>query len=301
MKFGFEGTTYFEHPRLIALGGDHSVALSALRALNKVYGQPVSVLHFDAHLDTWDPVKYPSTWFDGPEQQSDFTHGTMFWIAANEGLIAPNTSVHAGLRTRLSGDDFGDYDDDDRQGWLRIETDDVDVIGTKGITDLIMRKIGTERPVYVSVDIDVIDPGMAPGTGTPEVGGWTTRELIKILRGLEDLNVVGADVVEVSPAYDDRGEGTALAGAQIVYEILTSVVKRGLKEMGTYKEIVKPGRDEIIENGVDAESKEAMSGSGVADEARQALLDAKAAVKGAKEAIDMFKRGVDANSNKDEL
>ena len=82
--------------------------------------------------------------------------------------------------------------------------------------------------MYLSVDIDVIDPGMAPGTGTPEPGGWTTRELIRVLRGIESLNVVGADVVEVSPAYDGTGEVTALAAAQIAFEVLTSMVKRGL-------------------------------------------------------------------------
>jgi agmatinase len=100
--------------------------------------------------------------------------------------------------------------------------------------------MGTEVPVYLSVDIDVIDPGLAPGTGTPEPGGWTTRELIKILRGIEGLNLVGGDVVEVAPAYDGTGETTALAGAQVVYEILTSMVKRGLKDRGELKELRKP-------------------------------------------------------------
>lgn len=90
--------------------------------------------------------------------------------------------------------------------------------------------MGTETHVYLSVDIDVLDPGIAPGTGTPEPGGWTMREFIQILRGIETLNAVGADVVEVSPGYDDRGEGTALAGAHVAYEIITSIVKRGKKE-----------------------------------------------------------------------
>ena len=101
-----------------------------------------------------------------------------------------------------------------------------------GVTSTIMQRMGTERPVYLSVDIDVIDPGLAPGTGTPEPGGWTTRELIRILRGVEGLNLVGADVVEVAPAYDGSGEQTALVGAQVVYELLTSMVKRGLRERG---------------------------------------------------------------------
>ncbi len=140
--------------------------------------------------------------------------------------------MHGGLRTRLSGDDFGDYADDDRVGFLRILADDIDDIGTGGVVERIMRRIGTDAPVYLSVDIDVLDPGLAPGTGTPEPGGWTSRELIRILRGVEALNVVGADVVEVAPMYDNGGgEATALAAAQVVYEILTSMVKRGLKEM----------------------------------------------------------------------
>ncbi|KIV98903.1 agmatinase [Verruconis gallopava] len=225
---------YRRFPKLLTLGGDHSIALAALRALSSVYKQPISVVHFDAHLDTWHPAKYPSAWFDeavdGPEIQSYFNHGSMFWIAGNEKLIANGSSVHAGLRTRLAGDDEGDYADDDTQGWSRITTDDIDEIGVQGVIDRIMTHVGTERPVYLSVDIDVIDPGLAPGTGTPEPGGWTTRELIKILRGIEGLNVVGADIVEVSPAYDGAGETTALAAAQVGYEIISSMVKRGLSD-----------------------------------------------------------------------
>ncbi|OBT62319.1 hypothetical protein VE03_09067 [Pseudogymnoascus sp. 23342-1-I1] len=225
-------------PRLITLGGDHSLALPALRALNQLYG-PVAVLHFDAHLDTWHPAKYPSAW---TSEQSHFNHGSMYWIASNEGLIANGSSVHAGLRTRLSGDGWDDYDDDDRQGFFRISADDIDDIGgPAGVAKLIMEKIGTEIPVYLSVDIDVVDPGLAPGTGTPEPGGWTSRELIRVLRNVEGLNVVGADIVEVAPAYDGRGEQTALTAAQIVYEILTSMVKRGLPvaKVSSSKEEVK--------------------------------------------------------------
>jgi agmatinase len=102
--------------------------------------------------------------------------------------------------------------------------------------------MGTERPVYLSVDIDVLDPGLAPGTGTPEPGGWTSRELIRILRGVEGLNLVGADVVEVAPAYDGVGEQTALAGAQVVYEMLTSMVKRGLKDRGEKVRVYESGK-----------------------------------------------------------
>ncbi|KAF1816994.1 Arginase/deacetylase [Eremomyces bilateralis CBS 781.70] len=231
-------TAYYQKPKLISLGGDHSIALAALRGLKAIYGAPVAVVHFDAHLDTWHPAKYPSAWLDpeGPDQQSFFTHGSMFWTARNEGLIANGSSVHAGLRTRLSGIDDEDYQDDAEQGWERISTDDIDEIGVKGVVKTIMDRVGTEMPVYLSVDIDVIDPGLAPGTGTPEPGGWSTRELIQILRGIEGLNVVGADIVEVSPAYDGSTEATALAGAQVAYEILTSIVKRGLIEGGKTKQ-----------------------------------------------------------------
>ncbi|KAL8807814.1 MAG: hypothetical protein Q9182_000463 [Xanthomendoza sp. 2 TL-2023] len=134
------------------------------------------------------------------------------------------SSAHAGLRTRLSGDDWEDYIDDDRQGFLRISSDDIDDMGTKGITDAILKRIGLNTPTYLSIDIDVIDPG----TGTPEPGGWTSRELIKVIRGLEDLNVVGADIVEVAPAYDGTGEQTALTAAQLGFEILTNWVGRGM-------------------------------------------------------------------------
>lgn len=144
-------------PKLLTLGGDHSVALPALRALNKIYGGPIAVLHFDAHLDTWHPAKYPSVW---ESAQSDFNHGSMFWIASNEGLIINGSSAHAGLRTRLSGDGWGDYEDDDRQGFLRISADDIDEMGTGGIINAIIERIGTETPTYLSLDIDVLDPGL---------------------------------------------------------------------------------------------------------------------------------------------
>lgn len=144
-------------PKLLTLGGDHSIALPALRALNQIHGGPVAVLHFDAHLDTWNPAKYSSAW-ESP--QSEFTHGSMFWIASNEGLIMNGSSVHAGLRTRLSGDGWDDYVDDDRQGFLRISSDDIDEMGTKGIIDAIIGRIGLETPTYLSIDIDVIDPGL---------------------------------------------------------------------------------------------------------------------------------------------
>lgn len=222
---------YRRIPKLLTLGGDHSIALPTLRALNSIYG-PVAVVHFDAHLDTWHPAKYPSAWIDTDraDEQSFFTHGTMFWIAHNESLITKDKSVHAGLRTRLWG--IEDHEDDDTQGWSRIACDDIDELGFAGVAKKILEHVGTETPVYLSIDIDVLDPGIAPGTGTPEAGGWTTRELIRILRGIEDLNVVGADVVEVAPAYDGTGEATALAAFQVAFEVLTSMIKRGVVKEG---------------------------------------------------------------------
>ncbi|KAF7882055.1 uncharacterized protein EAF01_011835 [Botrytis porri] len=231
------------HPKIISLGGDHSLALAALRALRQVYKQPIAVLHFDAHLDTWHPAKYPDPW---ASMQAQFNHGSMFWLASNEGLIMNGSSVHAGLRTRLSGDNYADYKDDDRQGFLRISADDIDDLRPQGVVKKIMERIGTEVPVYLSIDIDVLDPGVAPGTGTPEPGGWTMRELIRILRGIEGLNVVGADVVEVSPSYDGAGEETALSGAQVVFEMLTSVVKRGLRDMGKVTEVKESRKKEEL-------------------------------------------------------
>lgn len=206
-------------PRLLTLGGDHSVALGALRALRKLHGRPITVLHFDAHLDTWIPPssakQFP--WFS---EAGRFNHGDVFALAWEEGLIANGTSAHVGLRTRLSGPQ--DLVDDNDQGFMQIYSDDVDDIGTHGIIERVKERLGKDSLVYLSFDIDVVDPGLAPGTGTPEVGGFTSREVIRLLRGLEGLNIVGADIVEVSPAYDGPGEQTALVAAQVAFEILTN-------------------------------------------------------------------------------
>ncbi|SCU95947.1 LANO_0E11958g1_1 [Lachancea nothofagi CBS 11611] len=209
-------------PRFVTLGGDHSVILPILRQLYKVYG-PISVIHFDSHLDTWAPTKYPSYWHS---DESEFTHGSMLWLAKQEGLLSEDSNVHAGLRTRLSGTGWDDYEEDDDVGFHRIECDEILKIGADGIAQKILDVVAKDRPVYISVDIDVLDPSAAPGTGTVEVGGMLTRELIHIIRKLEDLPIVGADVVEVSPAYD-HAEITSLAASQIVYELITNMVKGG--------------------------------------------------------------------------
>lgn len=229
-KYGAKGISAGK-PKLVTLGGDHSIALPALRALYQIYKKPITVLHFDAHLDTWNPVRYASYWLS---EQSHFNHGSFFHIASTEGLISNTTSAHGGIRTRLTGVDDGDYTNPGpEQGFLRIHADDIDELGGPvGVVNRIIDRVGLdpEQPVYLSVDIDVLDPGTAPGTGTPEPGGWTTREFIRILRGIEKLNIVGADIVEVSPSYDNAGETTALAAAQVAFEIITSLVKAGVPE-----------------------------------------------------------------------
>ncbi|KAL4927376.1 agmatinase [Aspergillus undulatus] len=247
--------------KIVALGGDHSVALPALRALYQIYQKPITVLHFDAHLDTWNPVRYSAYW---QSEQSAFNHGSFFHKASREGLICNSTSAHAGLRTRLTGVDDSDYTapGTPEQGFMRVHADDIDELGgPMGIVDKIIERIGLdfEQPVYLSVDIDVLDPATAPGTGTPEPGGWTTREFIRILRGLEKLNVVGADIVEVSPSYDNKGETTALAAAQVAFEIITSMVKAGAGEdLGGWY-----GRKEEVVTELEVEVEEAETAESV--------------------------------------
>lgn len=189
--------------RLITIGGDHTIALPLLRAAHRVHG-PLALIHFDAHLDTWD------TYFGAP-----ITHGTMFRRAYEEGLLAPDHGIHVGIRGPLYGE--SDLFDDARFGFQVIKAAELDEWGAEETLAQVHRRVG-DQPVYLSVDIDVLDPAFAPGTGTPEVGGFTSRELLRLLRGLADLPIVGADVVEVAPAYD-HAEITALAGATVAFEI----------------------------------------------------------------------------------
>lgn len=206
-------------PRIITLGGDHSVTLPALRSVVKAHG-PVSVIHFDSHLDTWKPALYG----DGKSNTAGLNHGTFLYHAAKEGLTRNGTSIHAGIRTPLQ--DLGDYENDAECGFKLQEAWEIDRIGIHGIIETIRQTVG-DTPVYLSIDIDVLDPSHAPATGTPETGGWTTRELRAIVRGLEGLNFVGADVVEVSPPYDTNAEITQLAAADLIFETMSLMVKKG--------------------------------------------------------------------------
>lgn len=190
--------------RLLALGGDHTIALPLLRVAHERHG-PIALVHFDAHLDTWD------TYFGAA-----YTHGTPFRRAFEEGILAPARSAHVGIRGPLFGTQ--DLADDAGMGFEVISTVDVARAGVDAAIERVRARVGGS-PVYLSIDVDVLDPAHAPGTGTPEPGGLSTRELMLILRGLAGLPLVGADVVEVAPPYD-HAELTALAAANLAYECL---------------------------------------------------------------------------------
>jgi agmatinase len=187
---------------VVALGGDHTIALPLLRAVHRLHG-PVALLHFDAHLDTWD------TYFG-----ADYTHGTPFRRAAEEGLLDTTALSHIGIRGPLYG--RNDLTADEALGFGIVTCGDLSRRGVDAVITQMRDRIG-DRPLYISVDVDVMDPAHAPGTGTPEAGGLSSREMLELLRGLDGLNVIGADVVEVAPAYD-HADITAIAAAAVAYE-----------------------------------------------------------------------------------
>jgi agmatinase len=190
----------------LGLGGDHSVTLAELRVLAREHG-PLALLQLDAHGDTWDEY-FGQRYF----------HGTTFLRAAEEKLIDPAASVQAGLRGSLFED--GDLESARELGFAVIPCDQLRTLGPGGYASLARERIGT-RPVFISFDVDVLDPAFAPGTGTPEVGGLSTAEALALLRALRGINLVGADVVEVSPPYDGPGQQTSLAAANVAYELLS--------------------------------------------------------------------------------
>jgi guanidinobutyrase / D-arginase len=191
--------------RLVSIGGDHTVALPLLRTVRERHG-PVALVHFDAHLDTWD------TYFGAA-----YTHGTPFRRAWEEGLLLEDRSIHLGIRGPLFSPD--DLVDDASFGFDIVSSGDVLADGIAATVGHMRERVG-DAPVYVSIDIDTLDPGFAPGTGTPEAGGMSSRELLEIVRGFRGINVVGADVVEVSPPYD-HAEITAVAAAHVVFELVS--------------------------------------------------------------------------------
>ena len=190
----------------LALGGDHSVTLAELRVLARKHG-PLALVQLDAHGDTWDE-------YFGQK----FFHGTTFKRALEEKLIEPAASVQAGLRGSLYGAE--DLESARALGFAVISCDHLRSLGPGGYSGIVRERVG-HRPVFLSFDIDVLDPAFAPGTGTPEVGGLSTAEALAFLRALRGVQLVGADVVEVSPPYDGPGRQTALAGANVAYELLS--------------------------------------------------------------------------------
>lgn len=195
--------------RIISVGGDHTIAYPLLKAINKHHG-PVALIHFDAHLDTWDQ-------YFGEH----YTHGTPFRRAFEENLLIKESSIHIGIRGPVY--DEIDFENDKKCGFSIISCREIEQKNLSSIIKKIKKRVGT-KPVYLSIDIDVLDPAFAPGTGTPEAAGMTSRELLEIIRGISDLNVVGADVVEVSPAYDNA-QITSLAAATLVFELISVLAK----------------------------------------------------------------------------
>jgi agmatinase/guanidinopropionase len=192
--------------RVVTLGGDHSISLPLLRAHAAKYGR-MAVVHFDAHPDTWD----------AEFGEHRYSHGTPFRRAIEEGLIDTAAYVQIGIRGPTGGSQ--DYADALRLGTTMITLDEALARGIAAVIEEIVSKVG-RRASYITLDIDAVDPAFAPGTGTPEVGGFTSHQILQLVRGLAGLNVAGADVVEVSPPFD-HGHITAILAANLVFEILS--------------------------------------------------------------------------------
>ncbi|KAG8427882.1 hypothetical protein J3459_006289 [Metarhizium acridum] len=189
------------------------------------------------HLDTWEPKVFGGC----PSEVASINHGTYFYHASQQGLLANDSKIHAGIRTTLSGP--SDCDNDGYCGFEIVEAREIDPIGTEGIIKRIVDRIGTERPVYLSIDIDTLDPAFAPATGTPETEGWSTRERKTILRGLKKQRALlkwryvvnmlrgGSDIVtnkhRTQPAYDTSAEHTTMAAADVLHEVVSIMVKKG--------------------------------------------------------------------------
>jgi agmatinase len=198
----------------IVLGGDHSIALPELRAAAGVHG-PLALVQFDSHPDTWDS-------YFGQKH----THGTPFRRAVEEGLLKPERSIQVGMRGSLF--DSGDWNDARELGFELISTDEVRRTSVLETIVRIRERVGNTK-AYVSFDVDFVDPAFAPGTGTPEIGGFTSREAQEFVRGLVGLDLAGCDVVEVYPAYDPA-QITAFLAANVAYELLSLIAARRREE-----------------------------------------------------------------------
>jgi agmatinase len=188
-----------------AMGGDHSITLAELRVLAGKHG-PLALVQLDAHADTWDEY-FGQRYF----------HGTTFKRAAEEGLLEPAASVQAGMRGSAYA--AGDLEGARDLGFTVLPSEELRSLGPERYASLVRQRMG-ERPVFVSFDVDFLDPAFAPGTGTPEIAGFSTAEAVAFLRALRGIRLVGCDVVEVSPSYDGPGQQTALAAANVLWELL---------------------------------------------------------------------------------
>jgi agmatinase len=189
----------------LVLGGDHAITLAELRALAAGHG-PLALVQLDSHTDTWEAY-FGQRYF----------HGTTFKRAAEEGLIEPAASVQAGMRGSLYA--AGDLDEARALGFTVIPSEELRSLGPASYAALVGERVG-ERPVFLSFDVDFLDPAYAPGTGTPEIAGFSTAEAVGFLRALRGIVLAGCDVVEVSPPYDGPGQPTALAAANVLWELL---------------------------------------------------------------------------------
>jgi agmatinase/guanidinopropionase len=207
------GAILAQGPSVVSLGGDHSVSLPLLRAHAEKCGS-LALVHFDSHRDT---------------EPGEFHHGTPFRHAAEEGLIDPAAVVQVGIRGPLSSPE---HEEISKRFGMRVLTNDACfAMGMPAVVGTI-HQVVRDRRVYVSLDIDAVDPAYAPGTGTPEVGGFTSYQMVQLVRGLQGLNVVGFDLVEVSPPYDS-GEITSILAANLVFEYLSVLAARKLSPRRT--------------------------------------------------------------------
>jgi len=205
----FLAPVYAAGKPVLAAGGDHSVTYPILQALAPA--EPVGLVHIDAHTDTWDA-------FAG----SKFTHGSPFRRAVEAGLIDPRRTIQIGIRGAQNSDEGWRYS---RETGMRVVfIEEFDARGAAAIAEEARKVVGA-GPAYLSLDVDGLDPVYTPGTGTPEIGGLSTREALALLRGLDGLDFVGADVVEVAPPYDPSGN-TALVAATLMYECLCLLAAR---------------------------------------------------------------------------